>query len=194
MVTCKADGCHCLNRFALPTLKPCLYPDHMSFCTTRCAKRNRRKALFCTAPGCLRLALNAVPINKDPRYTRPGFDPKKYCYQCAAARAQDLSYQRSIIRMDRFLNKLFLDVRKVTISMYLQHEKEVDQELQLHMFWRLEGPSGDYYDSTTTSLRGRLAFLSHNQCDTAMGHYAGIIAFLREGRVIPYDCRLRSTD
>jgi hypothetical protein len=200
---CKATGCSRLSSCTIPSIKqvsrhgdlaPALEFDTEDYCSEICARRTQ-VVVSCVAPSCDRLFLRASTISGN---ASPVFDDhNKYCStNCHIVDRPDLKNTRTLVRIDDFLNHLFLAVRAVTSDWHLESEAVVTgqaahQELHIHVRTK-EAEENSFYNQGSTSEAGRRAMLSHNRCQTAVTNHAGIVAFLVEGRFCTHDMRLKS--
>jgi hypothetical protein len=200
---CKATGCSRLSSCTMPSIKqvsrhsglaPALELDTEDYCSKICARRTQT-LVKCVAPGCDQLFLHASTISGN---ASPVFDNhNKYCStNCHIVDRPDLKNTRTLVRIDDFLNHLFLAIRAVTSDCYLKSEVVVrgpaaHEELRLHVRVK-EAKDNSFYNQGSTSGTGRRTMLSHNRCQTAVTNHAGIIAFLIEGRFCTHSMRLRS--
>ncbi|KAH7071021.1 hypothetical protein FB567DRAFT_598279 [Paraphoma chrysanthemicola] len=188
---CKAYGCHRLNRYAVPVFETLqidptiwLWTDDKSFCTARCARNDRLRALICLRDGCNKLTMKAIPRHDYLDRGALAFDHKIYCSQKCATIDEDSKCLRNFKRLVQFLNDLSINVNIAATTLRLEGEEETEHELKLHISWQSD-PEELYYNATATSVKGRHAMLSHNMCDTFVASYAGVLSFLWEALQIP---------
>ncbi|KAF2029721.1 hypothetical protein EK21DRAFT_112595 [Setomelanomma holmii] len=92
---------------------------------------------------------------------------------------RDLKCARAVQHLSNLVNLVYMKTREATTALYLESEEATKQDLLLHVCWRgdLTGP---YYEPTATTLSGRRAVLSFNQCDNAIARFAGLVAFIND--------------